>query len=84
MSTTFVQDVTAMRLGIGETHRRFEDAFNSGDAAGAARQLYTRDARILPPGAAMVDGRDGIAEYWGNKNAESIDGLPGLDRGIEP
>src|SRR5258706_11953470 len=64
MSTTFVQDGTAMRHGIDETHRRFEDAFNRGDAAGAARQLYTRDARILPPGAAMVDGRDGIAEYW--------------------
>jgi len=64
MSTTFVQDVTAMRHGIDETHRRFEDAFNRGDAAGAARQLYTRDARILPPGAAMVDGRDRIAEYW--------------------
>ena len=64
MSTTFVQDGTAMRHGIDETHRRFEDAFNRGDAAGAARQLYTRDARILPPGATMVDGRDGTAEYW--------------------
>ena len=64
MSTTFVQDGTAMRHGIDETHRRFEDAFNRGDAAGAARQLYTRDARILPPGAAMVDGRDRIVEYW--------------------
>src|SRR6267378_4229296 len=64
MSTTFVQDVTAMQRGIDETHRRFEDAFNRGDAAGAARQLYTRNACILPPGAGIVRGRDRIAEYW--------------------
>ncbi len=38
--------------------------FNRGDAAGAARQLYTRAARILPPGAETVQGRDGIAKYW--------------------
>ena len=61
---TEVQDVTALRRGIDETHRRFEDMFNRGDAAGAARQLYTRDARILPPGAETVQGRDRIAEYW--------------------
>src|SRR5260221_8070254 len=61
---TEVQDVTALRRGIDETHRRFEDMFNRGDAAGAARQLYTRDARILPPGAETVRGRDRIAEYW--------------------
>ena len=56
MSTTFVQDGTAMQHGIDETHRRFEDAFNRGDAAGAARQLYTRYARILPPGAWWMAG----------------------------
>ncbi len=64
MSTTVVQDLASIRQGIDETHRRFEDAFNHGDAAGAARQLYTRDARILPPGSEMVQGRDRIAEYW--------------------
>ena len=61
---TEVQDMTALRRGIDETHRRFEDTFNRGDAAGAARQLYTRNACILPPGAEMVRGRDRIAEYW--------------------
>ena len=64
MSTTVVQDLASIRQGIDETHRRFEDAFNHGDAAGAARQLYTRDARILPPGAEIVQGRDRIAEFW--------------------
>src|SRR5262249_10482934 len=64
MMSTILRDVAAIRRGIDETHRRFEDAFNRGDAAGAARLLYTRDARILPPGAETVQGRDKIAEYW--------------------
>jgi ketosteroid isomerase-like protein len=64
MSTTVTQNITAIRRGIEETTHRFEDSFNRGDAAGAARQLYTRDARILPPGAEMVQGRDRIAEFW--------------------
>jgi ketosteroid isomerase-like protein len=64
MSTEVVRDVTAIRRGIDEAHRRFEDAFNAGDPASAARELYTRDARILPPGAEMVHGRGRIADYW--------------------
>ena len=35
MTTTFVQD-GAMRHGIDETHRRFEDAFNRGDASSSS------------------------------------------------
>ena len=27
-------------------------------------QVYTSDARILPPGAPMVAGREGIKEFW--------------------
>jgi uncharacterized protein (TIGR02246 family) len=64
MPTTVGQDVTAIRGGVDETSRRFEEAFNRGDAAGAARLFYTRDARVLPPGAQMVQGLDKIAEYW--------------------
>jgi uncharacterized protein (TIGR02246 family) len=64
MSTSVAQDLTAMRRGIDETNRRFEDVFNRGDAAGAAQQAYTRDARVLPPGAEMVQGRDRITEFW--------------------
>src|SRR5258707_1869992 len=60
---TATQYLTAIRRGIEETTHRFEDAFNSGDAAGAARQFYTRDARVLPPRAEMVQGRDRIAEF---------------------
>lgn len=64
MPTSTAQDPAAVRHGIDGTNQRFEEVFNRGDAAAAAREVYTRDARILPPGAAMVQGRDSIAEFW--------------------
>ena len=64
MPTSTAQDPAAVRGDIDGTNRRFEELFNRGDAAGAAREVYTRDARILPPGAAMVQGRESIAEFW--------------------
>jgi uncharacterized protein (TIGR02246 family) len=79
MSTTATQNLTAIRRGIEETTHRFEDAFNRGDAAGAARQFYTRDARILPPGAEMVQGRDRIAEFWATAAAAPQMGVRRVD-----
>lgn len=32
----------------------------------ALDQIYTEDARILPPGAPMISGRDGIKQFWRN------------------
>ena len=64
MSTLTAQDPAAIRHGIDGSNRRFEELFNRGDAAGAAREVYTRDARILPPGAAMLQGRESIADFW--------------------
>ena len=32
----------------------------------ALDQIYTEDARILPPGAPMVSGREGIKQFWRN------------------
>lgn len=49
--------------GISASSAVFEAAFNSGDAAGVAA-LYTEDAVLLPPGAARVDGRDGVQALW--------------------
>jgi uncharacterized protein (TIGR02246 family) len=57
-------DPTALRTAVDAANRRFESAFNSGDAAGAAREFYARDARILPPGSATVQGVEKIAAYW--------------------
>jgi ketosteroid isomerase-like protein len=46
----------SLRAAVDAANRRFESAFNEGDAAGAAREFYARDARILPPGSATVQG----------------------------
>ena len=54
----------ALRAAVDAANRRFESAFNGGDAAGAAREFYARDARILPPGSATIEGVEKIAAYW--------------------
>ena len=59
-----------MRAGIDETNRRFEAMFTQGDPAAAARAVYTRDARVMPPGAATVLGRDAAAEFWAGAAAQ--------------
>lgn len=49
---------------IESTNRRFEAAFDAGDPGRAAREVYTRDARVLPPGAPLIRGRENIAAFW--------------------
>lgn len=42
---------------------RYVELFNAGDAAGVA-QLYTEDARLLAPHAAIIEGREAIQAFW--------------------
>ena len=58
----------------------------------ALDQIYTRDARILPPGAAMISGREAIKKFWSDlvqsANATSavlasIDVMPAGDGAVE-
>jgi uncharacterized protein (TIGR02246 family) len=44
-------------------NREFVAAFGRGDAAGVAA-AYVEDARVLPPGGAMVSGRQAIRQFW--------------------
>lgn len=55
---------SAIRSQLEEADRGFCDAIGRGDVEGAARAIYTSDAVILPPGAAMVRGRDNIIQFW--------------------
>ena len=48
-----------VRVAIQETDAAFMEAFNRGDAGGAAKATYTRDAQIQPPGAPLIEGREG-------------------------
>ena len=49
---------------IQKLENQFAQAANKQDAAAVA-QLYTEDATVLPAGADMVKGRDGIQKLWG-------------------
>src|SRR3984893_3437218 len=58
----------------------------------ALDDIYTSDARILPPGAPMVSGREAIKKFWSDLlqsvNAksgvlESIDVMPAGDGAVE-
>ena len=54
----------SVRSQIEAADRRFCESVARGDVAGAAANVYTSDAVILPPGAAMVRGRDDIVAFW--------------------
>jgi uncharacterized protein (TIGR02246 family) len=56
-------DVAAVRQTIEAGNAKFVEAFNRGDAAGVAA-LYTDDATLLPPNSEMVQGREGVQNFW--------------------
>ena len=56
-------DVTAVRKAIEDVEAKFTVAFNQGDAAGVAA-LYTEDATLLPPNSEMIQGKQGIQDFW--------------------
>lgn len=56
-------DPAAARTEIEAANRRFAEALNRGDVAGAV-QVYAQDARILPPEMAPAEGRQAIEQFW--------------------
>ncbi len=48
---------------IYENNRQFVEAYNRGDAAGCS-EAYTENARLLPPDAPMMQGRQAIQAFW--------------------
>ena len=55
---------------MATTVRKFEEAFNAGDPRRAVREAYADDARLLPPGAPLIMGREHIAEFWHTARAQ--------------
>ena len=51
------------KASIDKLNAKFAEAFNKGDAVAVA-SMYTTDAVVLPPGAAMVKGRTAIQSFW--------------------
>jgi ketosteroid isomerase-like protein len=53
----------AVAQDIQKTNRIFEQVVAKRDI-NALDHVYTQNARILPPGAEMVSGRDNIKSFW--------------------
>ena len=49
---------------LRETNRIFEEEVVGRGDFEALNRVYTWGARILPPGAEMVGGRDAIKDFW--------------------
>jgi len=52
-----------VRQEIDRVNSKFVKDFNGGDIEAAA-SVYTEDAKIMPPGSTMVEGRGAIREFW--------------------
>jgi uncharacterized protein (TIGR02246 family) len=53
----------AQKAEVEAANAKWIELFNKGDFAGVA-SLYTEDASVFPPGAAMVKGREAIGALW--------------------
>jgi len=60
---TLVWPALAQKAEIEALNSKFVEAFNRADFAAVA-SLYTKDATVLPPGAAMVHGAAAIEALW--------------------
>ena len=81
-----------IRLAMASTNDLFDSEVFGKRNMDALDQIYTADARILPPGSAMVSGRQAIKQFWANliqsvqaESAvlESVDVMPAGDGVVE-
>jgi ketosteroid isomerase-like protein len=54
----------ALAQDIQKTNRVFEQEVAAKRNVAALDQVYTLNARILPPGAEMISGRENIKAFW--------------------
>ena len=52
-----------VRRAIEANTKQFVEVFNKGDAAAVAN-LYTMNARLMPPNSPMLQGRANIQTFW--------------------
>lgn len=83
--------LSEIKLGMASTNELFNaEVFGRGNVD-ALDEIYTSDARILPPGAPMISGREAIKRFWsdliraGAKSAvlEMVDVMPAGDDVVE-
>lgn len=76
---TAVPDTAAVRTTVDSLNTVFVEAFGTRDWDGIA-SVYAEDARILPPGAPMRQGRDSIRGFW----RDAIEQLDAKGVALEP
>jgi ketosteroid isomerase-like protein len=84
--------IEAVKLAMASTNEIFNSEVFGKRNLAALDDVYTSDARILPPGAPMVSGREAIKTFWGgviqslNASAAvlaSVDVMPAGDGVVE-
>lgn len=92
MSTSAQPGLDDIKSAMAATNDLFNTQVFGQRNFDALEQIYTRDARILPPGAPMISGREAIKEFWSNliqsvnaKSAvlESVDVMPAGEGAVE-
>jgi len=85
-------DISAIKQAMAKTNELFNDEVFLKRNFAALDQIYTKSARILPPGAPMVSGRQEIKGFWFDmirsfnaKSAvlKSVDVIPAGDGVVE-
>lgn len=66
MSTATLPALDEIRLAMARTNDLFIAEVIGKRNFAALDQIYTADARILPPGGPLVSGRPAIQEFWTN------------------
>jgi len=64
MSSPKQSALDEIKLAMAATNNLFNTEVFGNRNFAALDQIYTSDARILPPGAPMISGRDAIKKFW--------------------
>ena len=64
MTTTIAGGIESMKSGMAETNALFNTEVFGKRNFNALDRIYTADARILPPGAPLIEGREAIKKFW--------------------
>ena len=62
--STSAQSLQQIRLAMADTNDLFNAEVFGNRNYNALDNIYTSNARILPPGAPMIAGRAAIKEFW--------------------
>jgi len=67
-------DPMELRSAIESLAAQWDAAYNAGDAAALA-EMYAEDAKLMPQGGDIVNGRAAIQEFWAAEIAATPEGV---------